>query len=395
MVMNVIIRTGLACMFRQQTFLLPVTMLWYQANGLTAADFVSIQGIFILLGLFVEVPSGYIADMFSKKRILLFSFTLFLLRCLLWLSFTGLVVIIVGELLVLLSRSFFQGIYDSYIFEYLKKEQETDKMMKYCGIVTCFTNVGTGTASLLCSVLYPQYSLYVLLSLELIATVIAIALICTLPNIKVIKMKKSISQRGKEIWQAVISTLRDSRINHYILLTAVFASSTYVFIWSFQPIMKITGVALGFFGVVYFFNFLFRALASYFTSSIVQKFGYKKLAIIVAMHIFVGLSGMIISYELNYPFVTLGFVFLICIGIGFQLAFNILTVTKIQEIAPSEVRATKSSTNNMISQGVSGIILTSFKFISNEADFLIAYIVVFIVYALLLGGLYVWKFKLK
>ncbi|MBR1840556.1 MAG: hypothetical protein IJ778_00310 [Alphaproteobacteria bacterium] len=71
---------GISCLIRQQTYLLPVTLLWYQYNGLTASDFVFIQGIFILFGIFSEVPSGYLADIFSKKHILLCSCSLFLLR---------------------------------------------------------------------------------------------------------------------------------------------------------------------------------------------------------------------------------------------------------------------------------------------------------------------------
>lgn len=389
--MHVLKRLGLACMLRQQTFLLPVTLLWYQANGLSAADFVSIQGIFILLGLFVEVPSGYIADMFSKKYVLMLAFFLFILRSVLWLSFGGFTVILVGELLVLLSRSFFQGVYDSYVYEYLKTKNETDKIVKYCGMVTCFINVGTGTASLLCSVIYPYYSLQVLLSLELISTLAGLILMSFVPNIQNEKKYKPLKERGKDMIKAVVSTLADNRINHYIILTAIFASSTYVFIWSFQPMMKLTGVMVGFFGVVYFFNFLFRALASYFANVIVANLGYRKLAVLVSGHLFFSLAGMVLSFILKMPYVTLFFIFLICVGIGFQLVFHVMTMSRIQEIAASEMRATKSSTNNMVSQGVSGIILTSFKFISNEHDFFWAYMLILGVYIILLTLFYVWR----
>lgn len=389
--MDILKRFGLACMFRQQTYLLPLTLYWYQANGLSAADFVSIQGLFILLGLFVEVPSGYIADMFSKKFVLLFSFTLFLLRSVLWLNFNGLWVILLGEMLVLLSRSFFQGVYDSYVYEYLNTQGKTAQIVKYCGMVTSFINIGTGTASLLCSALYPRFSLYVLLWLEFTATVIAIVLMSFVPNIKVPQKHKDLKKRCQEVIRTVTTTLSDGRVNHYIVLSAVFASSTYVFIWSFQPIMKATGVAACMFGVVYFFNFLFRALASYFAKDIIGKLGYGKLALLVSFHIFFSLSGMVLSFWLKMPILTLLFIFFICLGIGLQLAFNIMTTAKIQKIAADEVRATKSSTNNMVSQGVSGIILSSFKFITNESDFLWGYISVFIVYTLILSVFYLWR----
>jgi len=390
--MNILHIFGTSCMLRQQTFLLPVTLLWYQYNGLTAADFVFFQGLFILLGLFSEVPSGYLADIFSKKHILLCSFSLFLIRCLLWLNFTGVYVIIAGEVLVVLSRSLFQGIYDSYIYEYLEQNKNTDKMVKYYGITNCYLNIGTGSASLISSLIYPTYALQVLLILELITTCTALALMFIVPNIPNKRTCKPLKEHFTDMFSTVKKTLTDQRINHLIVISAIFASSTYIYIWNFQPIMKATDVAVRLFGCVYFCNFFFRALAGYMSDYIQRKVTYKRLAFIVMAHIFIAFTGLALAEYFKISYLTLGVIFLICIGIGAQLSFNILTVATIQKIASASVRATTSSSYNLVAQGVAGIMLSSFKFLVNHLSFTEIYLLYLGIYIIIGLSIYCWKF---
>ena len=113
---NPLKRLDLACFLRSQLYLAPVLLLFYQQNGLTIADFVLFQGIFQLTGILFEIPCGYIADVISKKKVLVLAFVCFFLRAALWLSFSGMYIILLGELFNALSRAFLSGVYDSYIY---------------------------------------------------------------------------------------------------------------------------------------------------------------------------------------------------------------------------------------------------------------------------------------
>lgn len=381
---------GISCLIRQQTYLLPVMLLWYQHNGLTASDFVFIQGIFILFGIFSEVPSGYLADIFSKKHILLCSFSLFLLRCILWLNFTGFYIILIGEMLVVLSRSLFQGIYDSYIYEFLEEKKQTDKLAKYYGIINSYLNIGTGSASLLCSFLYPRYALQTLLILELISTCVALVLMSMVPNIKKRHRAKTLQKHFSEMTASVKKTLSDKRINHYIVMSAIFASSTYIYIWNFQPIMKSTGVAVSIFGIVYVCNFSFRALAGYLSGYLARKINYNRLAAIVILHICIAFCGLAIAETYRNQYITLTVLLLICIGIGAQLLFHILTIASLQKITASDIRATASSSYNLVAQGIAGIMLSSFKFLATNMDFKQIYLLYLALYVVMISAVYLW-----
>ena len=74
---NPLHRLNLACFLRSQLYLAPVLLLFYQQNGLSIADFVLFQGLFQLTGILFEIPCGYIADVISKKKVLILAFLCF------------------------------------------------------------------------------------------------------------------------------------------------------------------------------------------------------------------------------------------------------------------------------------------------------------------------------
>lgn len=376
---------SLSCLLRQQTFLLPVALLWYQMNGLTSADFIFFQGVFILVGLFLEVPCGYLADVFSKKYIIFTSFSLFLIRCLLWLSFRGVGIVVLGELLVVMSRCMFQGIYDSYIYEYLKERDKTDKLVKYCGLVNCCLNVGSGSASLVCALIYPKYCLQTLLVMEVVVTTTSLILMAMMPKTKNTAVKLPLNQHWGQIKQTFVNTLSNTSIRPYLFLTAIFASSTYVFIWNFQPIMRQTNVNVAMFGAVYFCNFFFRSATSYTSEWLRQRISLKFLISFIIFYILSAFLGLALSAAASVPAITLMTIFFICIGIGFQLLFHIITISQIQKYTVSTNRATASSVNNLFSQGLSGLILMSFKFLFTKMTFAQIYLLYMFVYVIILG----------
>ena len=178
---NPLKRLDLACFLRSQLYLAPVLLLFYQQNGLTIADFVLFQGIFQLTGILFEVPCGYIADVISKKKVLILAFACFFLRAALWLSFSGFYIVLLGELFNALSRAFLSGVYDSYIYDYLKHENRTGRMLKECGKTNFAMSSGAMFAAVFSAVLYDNFGTVILLSLEFILTLVSIILLTTLP----------------------------------------------------------------------------------------------------------------------------------------------------------------------------------------------------------------------
>lgn len=379
-------RLDFACFLRSQLYLAPVLLLFYQQNGLTIADFVLFQGIFQLTGIVFEIPCGYIADVISKKKVLILAFTCFLLRAVLWLNFSGIYIILLGELFNALSRAFLSGVYDSYIHDYLRSKNKTKNMLKECGKTNFAMSSGAMFAAIFSAILYNHFGTVILLSLELILTSISIILITTLPNPPSAKPHaQTLYQKFTEITDTAIATIKNKNINLYIIYSAFLFSTTSLFCWCFQPLLKLSSAPIIMFSLVYVINHALRAGFSFHVNKLKKFFGFNRLLVVTTFLCFYSFACMILSFYFKLPYVATISLIFVCIGIGFQLAFAIANINHIHSYALEETRATISSVNNMLQQTISGISLICFKFIvsANGADSGINFSIAFSFFAII------------
>lgn len=356
-------RLDIACFLRSQLYLAPVLIFFYQQNGLSITDFVLFQGIFQLTGILFEIPCGYIADVISKKKVLILAFACFFLRTGLWLNFSGIYIVLLGELFNALSRAFLSGVYDSYIFDYLKDKNKTKHMLKEVGKANFAMSSGAMFAAIFSALLYNKYGTIVLLSLEFILTLTSIALLLTLPNPPSAKPHaQTLKEKFMEIKETTIFTIKNQNINIYILFSALLFSTTSLFCWCFQPLLKVSAAPVILFSLIYVINHALRAIFSYYVNKLKKFFGFNRLLVITTFLCVYSFACMILSFHFKQPNIAFICLIFVCIGIGFQLAFAIANINHIHSFAREETRATISSVNNMLQQTISGISLICFKF---------------------------------
>lgn len=362
--LNPLKKLDIACFLRSQLYLAPVLLLFYQQNGLTIADFVMFQGLFQLTGILFEIPCGYIADITSKKKVLILAFTCFFLRSALWLTFEGVYIVLLGELFNALSRAFLSGVYDSYIFDYLKSNNKEKRMLKECGRTNFAMSGGAMFAAIFSAMLYKHYGTIVLLSLEFCLTFLSIILLTTLPNPPSAKSSaKSLKEKIAEIKQTAKETLKNPNINLYIIYSALLFSTTSLFCWCFQPLLKISSAPVFMFSFIYVINHALRAGFSYNVNRLKRFFGFNRLLVITTFLCLYSFASMVLSFYFKQPNVSMISLIFVCIGIGFQLSFAIANINHIHSFAKEETRATISSVNNMLQQTISGLSLIIFKFV--------------------------------
>lgn len=388
---NPLKKLDLACFLRSQLYLAPVLLLFYQQNGLSIADFVMFQGIFQLTGIIFEIPCGYIADLISKKKVLVLAFICFFLRAALWLNFSGVYIIILGELFNALSRAFLSGVYDSYIYDYLKSQNKTKNMLKECGKTNFAMSFGAMFAAIFSAILYQHFGTMILLLLEFILTLISIILLTTLPNPPSAKPHgQTLKQKLTEIKDTAIATMSNANINLYILLSALLFSTTSLFCWCFQPLLKLSNAPVFMFSFVYVINHALRAGFSLNVNRLKKLFGFNRLLIVTTFLCVYSFACMIFGFYFKMPNIAIACLIFVCIGIGFQLAFAIANISRIHTFAIEETRATISSVNNMLQQTISGVSLICFKFVIAPAENLqgLSFSAAFTLFALFYIGLF-------
>lgn len=369
-----------ASFLQTQIYMLPILLLFYQANGLTTGDFFLFQGIFSICALLFEIPAGYIGDIFPRKNVLIFSYALFLARLVIWFFFAryGYWPILMGEVLYAASKSFFSGVSDGYIYDYLKTIGQTKKMLKKYGRFNFYMSVGTALASLLGAYLYgtisawslakfgTDYGFLTLIVIEMIFNTASIVMLLFLPKVPSTKAKiPTISEKYKDIYHIAKKTFSSELLASYVVFSGLMAGTTMIFVWSFQPLMKAVGIPVTLFGVVYFINHFIRAAAGYYLHRTVAFFTLKRLGEITYVLFFAAFGVALLMTKLNQPplWVSFSMLTFICLVIGFQLSFTLGSVSRIHSIVTSDIRATVSSLNTMFSRMMSGFFLILFKFL--------------------------------
>ena len=390
----------LSVFFQTQMFLLPFLLLFYQSCGLTVGDFFLFQGIFSLAALLLEIPMGYLGDIFPKRNILILSYTFFILRLLLWLFFAqyGYWIILIGEILYAAQRTAFTGVSDSYIYEYLKYHNISQEMAKHYGKMNFFFSLGTAFSAFISTPIYTitskytlaeyghNYAFIVLISLELIVNLTAVFLLFKLPKIpQIVPPKGSLKQSYKRLFQSVVWAVREENIKNHIFYSGLLGAVTLVFAWSFQPMMKILSFPAFLFGVVYFLNHFTRAISALYLDTIKNRISLSKMSV-WAFVLFV-VSFILALIILNIPTASTYwglscFVF-ISSAIGFSWAFRLLCNCRLCLFIPPDMKATLLSVNSAISRLYGAFFFILIKVLLDGVSLQETFIICFILFLIL------------
>lgn len=349
---------------RYNLFLLPVLFLFYQEYGLTVGDFFLLQGIHALTALLLDVPSGYLADMYSKKKILIFSGFLLLARFMLLYFIPSFTVIFVGEILFAAVIALFVGTSDSYIYEALKSEGKTARMLKRYGRMYFWVSLGTSVSSLSGAYLFDWYGAKTVILITMIFVALSTALLFFLPDIPSSRRRQgSLSTQYRDLFAILGRTLQNPHLRSLMFFAAFLTACYQILMWNMQPLMKLAFVPVGLFGVIFFFNHLCRAGGSYFAGALskwvsMPALGYMTYFGFLVAFVAALLIGKTTSVPVNMT--LLGF---ICLVMGLQVAFLITAISTIHTRADSSERATLASMNSMCGRFTTALCLILSKFI--------------------------------
>lgn len=432
---------NIAAFLRSQLFLLPVLLFFYQENGLSVQDFYLIQGLIVFFAFLFEIPAGYLGDIFPRKYILVTAYALFLGRLFLWIFFRGYSIILIGEFLYACSKACFDSVSSSFIYDILKKNNEETKMVKAYSNFNAAMYIGTGIAALLGAGLYEKLGSHVLLIAEFVIYSTAIILLCLLPNAhQPTAVVVGLKERLKKFYVAVRYILKSRKYCYLVLFSGFMVGVSHFFFWSFQPLMKSSGInpsvsltdladSIGWdarvfgeatwnylislnwldyikvMGVVIFINNVIRSSFSYFANSIAKKVSLFKLGNASFIMEIIGCALSFVLMKMGHisPLNCLLFIIFLCVCIGLQLMFTISHISRLHRLINPKIRSLSSSVNMMTGRLMTSFMLMSPKFLlKHEGDVeKIGVIDIFWIYAIVFIpiGLYfiykIYKYNVK
>lgn len=349
---------------RYNLFLLPVLFLFYQEYGLTVGDFFLLQGIHALTALLLDVPSGYLADMYSKKKILIWSGFLLLARFMLLYFIPSFTVIFIGEILFAAVIALFVGTSDSYIYEVLKQNGKTARMLKRYGRMYFWVSMGTSVSSLSGAYLFDWYGAKTVILITMIFVALSTVLLFFLPDIPSIRKHQGpLSNQYRDLFAILGRTLKNPHLRSLMFFAAYLTACYQILMWNMQPLMKLALVPVGLFGVVFFLNHLCRAGGSYFASGLSKWISMPALGYVTYFGFLAAFGASMLVGQTTSVLMNMTLLVFICLVMGLQVAFLVTAISSIHTSADSTERATLASLNSMCGRFTTAVCLILSKFI--------------------------------
>lgn len=321
------------------TLVMPIIVVFYQDNGLTMSDIMLLKSIYSIAVVFLEIPSGYCADVWGRKKSLLLGAILAFIGFAIYSLSYNFIVFLLAEIILGAGHSLISGADSAMLYDTLAEDKRKEDYLKYEGKISSMGNFAEAIAGIIGGLLAAVSLRLPFICQTLIAFIgIPAAYFLTEPKAIITKGHKGI----KDILKVVQFALIENKILRWnIILSSTIGCATLAMAWFAQPYFQELDIPLSYYGILWTALNLSAALTSIFAYKLDRRLGQKKLIIFLAM-------GIILGYILGGLFISLGgLIIIFCFYLVRGVASPLLK-DYINRITESDVRATVLSVRNFI-----------------------------------------------
>lgn len=321
-------------------FFTPIIVLFYQVNGLSLAQIMIIQALSSILFVLLEVPSGYFADIFGRKKSLTITGIFSTLAMFTFAISTSFYHFLFAATLWAIAGVFISGADSAFLYDTLKDLGREKSYKKIWGNTVFFYTLGISFASIVGSFLGKidyRYTFYAMIPAMLLLT--AVSLSFKEPHQhKIIFTKNYVFDLFKAIRLAV---LENKKLRWLMLYSAVIVGFIQIAYFFYQPYFKLSGLDVAYFGLVFAGFNVIAAFSAKYSHLLEEKIGKKYSLVLLFM--LISLSYFLMS-NFIYLF-SFAFAFLIQAVRGFS---SVIISDYVHQLTNSNIRATVLSVKSLI-----------------------------------------------
>lgn len=199
----------------------PVYTLLFKANGLTDFQIATLFAIWAGITVLLEVPTGVLADKYSRRNILIFAQTLKGVGYILWLVGANYLFYALGFILWGIAGTLVSGTFESFIYDELKAHKQASKYERINGIIAGTRFVGITFAVVLGGFVADIGFTYALIP----SILIPFAAGAMLLTIRSVKSTISTGERG--YWKVLGSAINEAKHSPQILRLMAFMAIVF------------------------------------------------------------------------------------------------------------------------------------------------------------------------
>lgn len=342
---------------RSFMLIMPVMALFFQENGLSVHEIFLLQAIFSLVLVLLEIPTGYFADIISRKSSIIIGGIISTLGWCLYAASYGFWGFLVSEILLGVGMSFVSSADAAMLQDTLLALGRGGEYQKRQGRNTGIATSSEAVASIIGG-LIAVVSLRLPLILDIFSTFLILPIAWSL-----IEPKRQKRESKESSIRSIMAITHYALVGHrevglLILYTGFVSASTLTMVWFSQPYLLEGGLPIAMFGIVWASLLGVASLCSWYAEKIEDFFGRKNTLVLLW---FLPVLGYFLTGLLSGMY---AFVLLVCFYVTRGI-LNPVLEDYINHHVSSDIRATVLSVKNVPSRFIFMVVGPGVSFVGD------------------------------
>jgi len=369
-------------------FSIPAIVLFWRENGLDLFHIMLLQSFFAFFVVLLEIPTGYFADWYGRKKTLVIASVFSLVGIITYSIGNSFADFLLAEMFFAFYISLMSGTISAFLFDTLQNLGREKEYQKIWGKALSYSMISLAVSGIIGGFIAKVGLRYtVIASIPFFALMIPVAVSMVEPKRKKLIIKDNYLKKLFEVIKEY--TLKKSDKSKKLRWIIVYSAIIYAFnqsvLWLYQPYFELTGIDVIYFGIVFASFQIVTAVTSKYAHKL-EKYLGEKYSFIMLIFL-VAVSFLLMS---NFIFL---FSFSFCFIQQFVRGFkNIIVSDYINKLVSSDIRATILSVESFFGRLLYAIIVPIFGWIADVYSLTQALAMMGII-ALFFGVLFLISFR--
>ena len=333
---------------------MPILVLFFEKHGLSLTQIMILQATYSFTVAILEIPSGFIADIYGRRLSLFYGSILTFIGYLIFSFFSGFNEFFIAEILLGIGGSLISGADSALIYDTLLQLNKDEDYTKVEGKNYGIGNISEGIAGVIGGFL-------AITSLDLPVYIQTFVLFFSIPiSYSLVEPESSykLAKSIKSIWLVVKETFFEkNKLKWYIIYSSSMGIGTLSIAWFVQPFLIEIETPLFYYGIIWAGLNIITGITSYYS----YLFKHKDLLIYISLIMVI--SFILLGYNISiYGLIFIVFIYLIR-GIITPTLRNLININ-----SSSERRATVLSLRSFIIRISFAMIAPILGYITDYSD---------------------------
>lgn len=320
------------------TLVMPIIVLFYEKQGLGLQDVFILKSVYSVAAVALEIPSGYLADVWGRRKCLILGCILFFGGYVCY-SFTSTFeAFLIAEVLLGIGQTLVNGADSALLYDTTAHYNKETLYLRYEGRITMIGNFAEAVAGIFGGLL-AAYSLRLPFYAQ---ALVAFSGIPAAFALKEFARKGNVQSPLAEIGRIVrYSLVTNKALCYNIMFSGIIGAATLTMAWFVQPVLMYLKTPTSYYGIIWTVLNLTVGVAALYSDRIDKRLGMHKMNTLILLVIVGGYAAL--AFHLTYFGLVILAVFYIFRGFATPILKGY-----INQMTFSEMRATVLSIRNFV-----------------------------------------------